>query len=332
MAIAVTSGEPAGIGPDLMVHLAHSPEAANLWVLGDPSVLRARADALGQSITLIELDTQHPSAPSKPWKAGQLYCLPIQTHAPVLAGQLNSANAPYVLETLNCAHRLVSDRLVSAMVTAPIHKGIINQAGIPFSGHTEWFQALSGVDAVVMMLATPGLRMALATTHLPLRQVADSLDAHGLSRVLEILHASLVQDFAIADPIIRVAGLNPHAGEDGHLGHEEIEFINPVIQKMQQRGWQVFGSYPADTLFTPKWLENTDAFLAMYHDQGLPVLKHKGFGQAVNITLGLPYIRTSVDHGTALELAGTGQASASSLHYAIQIAHTMSQHRNGLNR
>ncbi|HFD80273.1 MAG TPA: 4-hydroxythreonine-4-phosphate dehydrogenase PdxA, partial [Gammaproteobacteria bacterium] len=207
-----------------------------------------------------------------------------------------------------------------AMVTAPVHKGVINQAGIPFSGHTEYIQRRSASEQVVMMLATPGLRVALATTHLPLAQVAGAITRERLDRVLRCLHRELVQRFTIAQPRILVAGLNPHAGEGGHLGREEIEVIEPVVEALKREGMQLDGPLPADTLFTPPRLEQADAVLAMYHDQGLPVLKHLGFGRAVNITLGLPLIRTSVDHGTALDRAGQGTASGDSLAAAIRMA------------
>jgi 4-hydroxythreonine-4-phosphate dehydrogenase len=240
--------------------------------------------------------------------------------APVVAGQLNPDNSTYVLEMLQRAARGCLQREFAAVVTGPIHKGVINEAGIPFSGHTEFFQQLSGVKEVVMMLATEGLRVALVTTHLPLREVADAITPEKLTQVLTILHQSLQSQFGILTPHILVAGLNPHAGENGHMGTEEVDIIEPVLKQLRSQGMKLSGPLPADTLFTPKYLSTADAVLAMYHDQGLPVLKFKGFGQAVNITLGLPFIRTSVDHGTALELVGTGQAEMGSFQYAIKTA------------
>lgn len=213
------------------------------------------------------------------------------------------------------------------MVTAPVHKGVINDAGIPFSGHTEFLEALTHTNKVVMMLATEGLRVALVTTHLPLREVADSISSDLLNEVIDVLHYDLVHTFGISNPHIIVAGLNPHAGEDGHMGREEIDTISPVLNNWREKGLNLTGPLPADTLFTPKYLETCDAVLAMYHDQGLPVLKYKGFGNAVNITLGMPIIRTSVDHGTAIDLAGTGKANPGSLEVAIRYAGDMARNR-----
>jgi 4-hydroxythreonine-4-phosphate dehydrogenase len=241
-------------------------------------------------------------------------------------GQLQAANSPYVLETLALANDYCLDQRCQALITGPVHKGIINEAGIAFTGHTEFFAERSGVNQVVMMLACEGLRVALASTHLPLRDVADAITPAHLKRTIEILHQDLVQQFGITQPRILICGLNPHAGEGGHMGTEEVEVINPVIRQLrEQHGWNLSDALPADTLFTPRYLDNADAVLAMYHDQGLPVLKFKGFGAAVNITLGLPFIRTSVDHGTALDLVGTGKANLGSMSTALATAKQMLQ-------
>jgi 4-hydroxythreonine-4-phosphate dehydrogenase len=242
---------------------------------------------------------------------------------PALSGKLDTANAAYVLETLRCALQGCQSGEFSGMVTAPVHKGIINDAGIPFTGHTEFLAELTHTPQVVMMLAGGGMRVALATTHLPLREVADTITASLLESVLRILQRDLQRRFGIPQPRILVAGLNPHAGEGGHLGHEEIEVMIPVLDKLRTEGFNVSAPIPADTLFAAHRLRECDAVLTMYHDQGLPVLKHASFGEGVNITLGLPIIRTSVDHGTALELAGTGKANVGSLLEAIKVATEM---------
>jgi len=319
--LVITSGEPAGIGPDLMAALAQRAWSMPLVVLGDPEVIKARAQMLNLPLAL------HPwTGQTRPAPAGTLYSLPIPTAAAVVPGQINPANAPHVLAQLRRAAQGCLSGEFAGVVTAPIHKGVINEAGIPFTGHTEFFQAEAQVDEVVMMLATEGLRVALATTHLPLRAVADAITQEKLARILTILHQGLQRHFGLSDPHILVAGLNPHAGEGGHMGREEIDVIEPVLSRLRTQGLRLTGPLPADTLFTPKYLDSADAVLAMYHDQGLPVLKYKGFGRATNITLGLPFIRTSVDHGTALELAGTGQADSGSLVYAIQAALEMIDH------
>jgi 4-hydroxythreonine-4-phosphate dehydrogenase len=314
--IALTPGEPAGIGPDLIVTLAQTARAAELVVIADPELLQSRARLLGLPL---QLHSFNPLI-RRPHQAGELTILPVPLTAPVSPGQLDVANGPYVLETLRIAGAGCLDQQFDAVITAPVQKSVINNAGVAFSGHTEFFQAQAGVPRVVMMLACPGLRVALATTHLPLRDVADAITVTRLHEVLAILVADLRSKFGIARPRILVAGLNPHAGESGHLGREEIDTLIPALQTFADRNCELTGPLPADTLFTPKHLEHADAVLAMYHDQGLPVLKHKGFGQAVNITLGLPYIRTSVDHGTALDLAGTGRADSGSLEAALQYA------------
>ncbi len=289
-------------------------------VIADPDLLGTRAHMLGLNIELIPYD---PLALPRPQAAGQLSVMPVQLAEICHPGILNPANAGYVLRTLELAGRGCLEGRFSAVVTAPVHKGVINDAGVAFSGHTEFFAEQTGSAQVVMMLACPGLRVALATTHLPLRAVADAIDQPLLERVLQILHSDLQNKFGIAAPRILVCGLNPHAGEGGHMGREEIDVIIPVLERLRAQGMHLEGPLPADTLFTPKHLSGADAVLAMYHDQGLPVLKHMGFGQAVNITLGMPIIRTSVDHGTALDLAGSGNADPGSLKVALDTAIAM---------
>jgi 4-hydroxythreonine-4-phosphate dehydrogenase len=314
--LALTPGEPAGIGPDLAVMLAQQEQSRPLVAFADPELLRARAALLGLPLRVREVGGEMPIRAAE---AGELYVHGIALHTPARPGYLDSANAGYVLETLEAATRACLEGRCGALVTAPVHKGIINDAGTPFTGHTEYLAMITGGEPV-MMLACPGLRVALATTHLPLRQVADAIDRPLLEKVVRILHADLVERFSIARPRILVCGLNPHAGEGGHLGREEMDVITPVLDMLRDQGMNLTGPLPADTLFTPRHLSEADAVLAMYHDQGLPVLKHMGFGKAVNITLGLPIVRTSVDHGTALELAGTGQAEPGSLQAAIALA------------
>lgn len=322
--VAITPGEPAGIGVDLAVALAQQDWTHQLVMVVDPDLLRVRAEQLGKPLRITPFDALQPATPSV---AGEACVLPVNLSTPCQTGQLNPANAAYVLATLQAAVDGLVDSRFHALVTGPVHKGVINDAGIPFTGHTEWLAEKAGNVPVVMMLACPSLRVALATTHLPLRDVADAITQDSLKTTLSILHHSLMHDFGIAQPRILMSGLNPHAGEGGHLGREEIEVIEPVCQWAQAQGWQVSNPLPADTLFTPPYLARTDAVLSMYHDQGLSVLKHVGFGNAVNITLGLPFVRTSVDHGTALDLAGTGKAEVSSFIYAIETAINMAQQR-----
>jgi 4-hydroxythreonine-4-phosphate dehydrogenase len=314
--LALTPGEPAGIGPDLTVMLAQQPQARPLIAFADPELLATRAAELGLPLRIRDIGGDLPSHPAE---AGEIYVFPVTLRSPSVAGHLDPANAAYVLETLEAATRACQQGRCGALVTAPVHKGVINDAGMPFTGHTEYLAALTGGEPV-MMLACPGLRVALATTHLPLRQVADAIDRPLLERVIRILHQDLVTRFDIPRPRILVCGLNPHAGEGGHLGREEMDVIVPVLDALRSQGVDLQGPLPADTLFTPRHLTDADAVLAMYHDQGLPVLKHMGFGEAVNITLGLPIVRTSVDHGTALDLAGTGRAQPGSLQAAIGLA------------
>jgi 4-hydroxythreonine-4-phosphate dehydrogenase len=323
--IALTTGEPAGIGLDITLQLATQTIAADIVVWADPFILQQRAQQLGMSVELIVKETHAPSA----HRPGQLKVIPIFVTNSVTAGQLDVANVQYVLQQLQQACHGCMTGEFDALVTAPVHKAIINEAGIAFSGHTEFFATQTHTVQVVMMLATPGLRIALVTTHLPLQQVSAAITQQKLTSVIRILHHDLQTKFGIARPKISVCGLNPHAGEDGHLGLEEKLILIPVLNQLRAENLDLIGPLPADTAFTPHALAGIDAVLTMYHDQGLPVLKAQGFGQAVNITLGLPIIRTSVDHGTALELAGTGRAQADSLNYAIQVAIAMVQARRG---
>jgi 4-hydroxythreonine-4-phosphate dehydrogenase len=313
--LVITSGEPAGIGPDLCLQLVQT--GAALVVIADKSLLQQRAAMLGLQIDL------HEYTPDVPLAAGKLSVLHVPLARPVQAGRLDSANAAYVLQMLARAAQGCQSGEFAGMVTAPVHKGVINDAGIPFTGHTEFLAEQTQTPLVVMMLAGGGMRVALATTHLPLREVADAITPTLLEDILRILHRDLCRRFGIESPRILVAGLNPHAGEGGHLGREEIEVMIPVLDKLRSEGMRVSQPLPADTLFAAHRLRECDAVLAMYHDQGLPVLKHASFGEGVNITLGMPIIRTSVDHGTALELAGTGKANAGSLLEAIKVAGEM---------
>jgi 4-hydroxythreonine-4-phosphate dehydrogenase len=318
---ALTPGEPAGIGPDLCLLLAREAQPHPIIAIASQTLLAERAQLLGLNIQLI---TVTPAAwPQQPAPAGSLYVWDTALAAAVVPGELNKANAAYVLHTLTRAGQGCLDGHFAGMITAPVHKGVINEAGIAFSGHTEFLAELTHTEQVVMMLATHGLRVALVTTHLPLKDVAAAITPERLSRVTRILDHDLRSKFGIAQPRILVCGLNPHAGEGGHLGREEIEVIEPALQQLRGEGIDLIGPLPADTLFTPKHLEHCDAVLAMYHDQGLPVLKYKGFGAAVNVTLGLPIIRTSVDHGTALDLAGSGRIDSGSLQVALQTAYQM---------
>lgn len=322
--ILLTAGEPAGVGPDLVLQLAEHAWAARLCVVADPQLLRERAASLGASITLVVLSALE-DCPAH--EAGQLVIWPVAMAAACQPGILSVENADYVLNTLTVAGQACLVRAADAVVTAPVHKAVLNDAGIAFRGHTEFFAELSGVPQVVMMLVTPGLRVALATTHLALQHVPAAITRQHLTTCLRILHHDLLHKLHLPKAHIFVAGLNPHAGEGGHFGREEIEVIQPVIESLTAEGLQLTGPLPADTMFTPHHLAQADAFLCMYHDQGLPVLKYKGFGQAANITLGLPFVRTSVDHGTALSLAGTGQADVGSLQYALRMAIEMGRTR-----
>ncbi len=322
--IVVSSGEPGGIGPDLVLQLSQQEWPVELVILADKKMLMERASVLGMNIKFIDYDDKLPPHPAK---KQQLIVKHIALPEPVKCGELNVANAHYVIDMLTDAAQGCLSKEYDAMVTAPVHKGIINDAGITFSGHTEFFAEQADVDLVVMMLATTGLRVALVTTHLPLSEVPKAITESRISKISHILNSELKTKYGIKKPAIYVCGLNPHAGEGGHMGREEIEVIEPTLAKLCQQGMDLKGPFPADTLFQDKYLTQADAVLAMYHDQGLPVLKYKGFGNAVNITLGLPFIRTSVDHGTALDLAGSGQAHSGSLFCAVEEAITMATHQ-----
>lgn len=323
--IVITPGEPAGIGPDLIVLLAQHAWPVELVVCADPVLLLARARLLGAPLTLRDYDPRLPAQAQQP---GSLTVLPVPLEGDVVPGMLNVANGQYVVATLARACDGCLNGEFSALVTGPVHKGIINDAGVPFTGHTEFFAERSGCARVVMMLASDRLRVALATTHLPLQAVPTAITPQTLSEVITILDGDLRSKFGIQQPRIYVCGLNPHAGEGGHMGREELDVIIPTLEQLRTRGLDLIGPLPADTLFQPKYLDHADAVLAMYHDQGLPVLKFQGFGHAVNITLGLPFIRTSVDHGTALDLAASGQAQPGSFITALNLAIEMTNHSN----
>lgn len=320
--VLLTSGEPAGIGPDICLTLAGYQYP--LVVLGDKTVLKQRAKALNLSINFIDYKPGEMLSPT----SNTLWVWSIPSAIPVVAGVLEEKNASYVLKMLMLAVNALKNAEFSALVTAPIHKEIINRLGVPFTGHTEFLAQHCNAKQVVMMLACDSMRVALVTTHLPLKDVAAHITESLVRSVIKEVHCALEKQFAIKNPLILVAGLNPHAGEGGYLGHEEIETIIPALQALKNEGINVCGPFPADTLFTGNNLSTADAFVAMYHDQGLPVLKFAGFGEAVNITLGLPFIRTSVDHGTALDLAASGKANAASLAKAVEMAITMIKSRN----
>lgn len=317
--LVITPGEPAGIGPDLLVRLAQESAIPRLIAVSDPDLLVGRAAALGLPLRCIDFD---PDAAPPPGGSGVLEVLRVALPITARPGRLDRRNAPYVLETLRVACDGCLSGTFGALVTGPVHKGIINDAGLHFTGHTEFLAERCGAEAV-MLLATPGLRVALVTTHLPLREVSAAITKPHLERVLETLHRDLQDRFGIGDPRILVCGLNPHAGEGGHLGREEQDLIGPVLKRLGARGWDLVGPVPADTAFVPGRLRGVDVVLCMYHDQGLPALKALGFGQAVNVTLGLPIIRTSVDHGTALDLAGTHRGDLGSLRAAVAMALSM---------
>ncbi|MGH1474677.1 4-hydroxythreonine-4-phosphate dehydrogenase PdxA [Yersinia proxima] len=323
--IVITPGEPAGVGPDLVIALAQQDWPVELVVCADPALLLARASQLNLPLQLREYQQDKPALAQL---AGTLTILPVKIAAEVIPGQLDVKNSYYVVETLAKACDGAISGEFAALVTGPVQKSIINDAGIPFIGHTEFFADRSHCSRVVMMLATEELRVALATTHLPLLAVPGAITQASLHEVISILDHDLKTKFGISQPQIYVCGLNPHAGEGGHMGHEEIDTIIPALDALRQQGINLIGPLPADTLFQPKYLQHADAVLAMYHDQGLPVLKYQGFGRAVNITLGLPFIRTSVDHGTALELAATGAADVGSFITALNLAIKMINNSN----
>ncbi len=314
--IIITTGEPAGIGPDITVQIAQENINADIVAIGDPDLLQDRASALGLPLSLNEFDDAH----RQKHVAKSLRIIPLKTETHTIAGKLDSHNAEYVLALLKTACTACLNNEFDAIVTAPVQKSIINDAGITFSGHTEFLAGLCHQATPVMMLANKLLKVALVTTHLPLSKVSAAITKDKLTQVLQIVDNDLRDKFSINKPRILVCGLNPHAGENGHLGNEENEIIIPVINTLKDQGLDLTGPQPADTAFTPEMIDGFDVIVAMYHDQGLPVLKSLGFGETVNITLGLPIVRTSVDHGTALHLAGTGNASYSSLMQAIQCA------------
>ena len=312
--LVLTPGEPAGIGPEIAIKLRMEHPALRVVSVADPDLLRRTAARLGASSNIQRWQ------PGMPVQSGVLHCFPVALAAQENPGITDKLNGPYVLDCLREAVQLVAEGHADALVTGPVHKGVINEAGIAFSGHTEFLAALAGVPQVVMMLAAPGLRVALVTTHLPLRSVADAISREKVETIIRITADELRQKFGIPHPRLQVLGLNPHAGEQGHLGSEDDAIIRPAMANCAAPNLTLAGPVPADTAFTPPRLAECDAVIAMYHDQGLPVLKHFGFGRSVNITLGLPFIRTSVDHGTALDIAGQGKADASSLFHAAQMA------------
>ncbi|MBT8422416.1 MAG: 4-hydroxythreonine-4-phosphate dehydrogenase PdxA [Gammaproteobacteria bacterium] len=324
--VAITAGEPAGIGPDLLAALATTDHPAELVVIADPGLLSARAEQLGQPVSIRPYDAATAPAPAR---AGELLVDAIPLAAPSTPGKLDVRNSAYVLQTLTRAAEGCRSGEFAAVVTAPVHKSIINQSGTPFSGHTEFFAELCHVDMPVMLLCADNLRVALVTTHLALAEIPAAITAERVRTITRTLHNDLQRLFGIATPRIAVLGLNPHAGEDGQLGREEIEIITPELDALRAEGLQIIGPLPADTAFNQDRLNDYDAVLAMYHDQGLPVLKHAGFGKAVNVTLGLPIVRTSVDHGTALDLAGSGRADAGSLREALRMAIDIASRQHG---
>jgi 4-hydroxythreonine-4-phosphate dehydrogenase len=319
--LLLTPGEPAGIGPDLTVMLAQTPLSRRVVVYADPDLLAARARRLRLPLRLVDAGAPLPRS------GAALRLQPLALAAPARPGRLDPRNAGYVLDCLRAATAACRDGSGAALVTGPVQKSVIADAGVPFTGQTEFVAALCGGATPVMMLVAGQLRVALATTHLPLRAVAESITADRLEAVLRTLHRDLRRRFGIAHPRILVCGLNPHAGEQGHLGREELDIIAPLLQRLRRERLRVIGPLPADTLFTPRQLSQGDAVLAMYHDQGLPVLKYAGFGRAVNLTLGLPILRASVDHGTALDLAGRGSADPGSLYAALRLAATLGKRR-----
>ena len=315
--VVVTPGEPAGIGPDLCIDIAARAWPGAIVVVCDPKLIRTRARQLGHTVEVVEVE---PGRLPGQHTSGTLPVLSVPLKTPVEPGKPDSANASYVLDTLRTAGQLCLDRHCDAVVTGPVNKGVINDGGTAFTGHTEFFAELSNTETPVMMLLTDHMRIALATTHLPLSEVPAAITTAGLIKTLAVVDEELRRRFGIARPNIAVCGLNPHAGENGHLGREELDVIGPALESLRERGLQLCGPLPADTVFTPQRLEHYDAVLAMYHDQGLPVLKYSGFGQAVNLTLGLPILRLSVDHGTAFDLAATGNADSGSLAAALTMA------------
>jgi len=327
--IAITAGEPAGIGPDLCAMLAQVKFNAKLTIIADSTIIKNRAMQRGLAINILDAKVQ---LPLQHLGNGELRILHQPSQNPVIPGVLNVENSTYVLQTLSTAVQGCLNNTFDAMVTAPVHKGIINDAGIMFTGHTEFLAEQTHTPKVVMMLVGGGMRVALATIHLALKDVPAAITLTSLEGTIRILHHDLITKFGFSNPRILVAGLNPHAGEDGYLGREEIEIINPVLNLLRAEGMQLIGALPADTLFAKHHLETADAVLAMYHDQGLPVLKHASFGEGVNVTLGLPIIRTSVDHGTALDLAGSGNINLGSMIAAIELAISLANSSESFNK
>ena len=312
--IAVTPGEPAGIGPDLAVISVQKKLAKNLLFFADPDLIRSRAKLLNIDLKIVESDSEV--------KNGEINLYPVESKHSFIPGELKVSSAEYVLNSIDLAVDFNLKNKSEALITGPIHKGIINQAGITFTGHTEYLEKKTSSKKTVMMLATDNLRVALATTHLPLSKVPENINQISLRQTIRVIHSSLVK-LGINNPKILVCGINPHAGEDGYLGHEEVEIINPLIQDMNKEGFNLLGSVSADTAFTSESLKGVDVVLSMFHDQGLPVLKTLGFKRAINITLGLPFIRTSVDHGTAINLAGTDQVNSGSFEYVVDYTEGM---------
>ena len=314
--LAITLGEPAGIGPDIVASALQNPSAHRRIVIGCATTLKARAQQLGLAMNLVDYGDD-------PDDTASIEIIDCPTEAAVIPGTLNTANAASVLQSLELAAHGALRGEFDAIITAPVQKSVINDAGVPFSGHTEFFADMAGVPKVVMMLVAGSLRVALVTTHLPLSAVPKAITSQAITETLHITQRDLQQHFGIANPRLAVLGLNPHAGEGGHLGREEIEIITPCLEQLKNQGFDLLGPLPADTAFQPLILDQVDAVIAQYHDQGLPVLKYAGFGEAVNVTLGLPFIRTSVDHGTALDLAGTGRAKTGSFSAAFELAATL---------
>jgi 4-hydroxythreonine-4-phosphate dehydrogenase len=323
--LLITSGEPAGIGPDLIIKLSQLDHQYDLTILADPDLLLERANSLSTTVDII--DVSNTSDSNLKTQKNSLKVLPIKLRKSCAAGNLDVSNATYVLEMLDIATDECLSGNFNAVITAPIQKSVINDAGIAFSGHTEYFAERCDNAFPVMLLACPELRVALVTTHLALRDIPDAITTSRIEKTISIVIEEMTRHFGIEKPAITVCGLNPHAGENGHLGTEEITIINPVIKQFVDKGYKITGALPADTAFRLEQRQKTDVFICMYHDQGLPVLKTLGFGEAVNITLGLPIIRTSVDHGTALELAGSGKAQSDSLLAAIDMADKMARHQ-----
>lgn len=315
--ILLTLGEPAGIGPDITSKIAQTAWNAELIVVGDPTLLLARAELLDQTLKIVPVDLK---TPAQPHQTGTLKFIPVPLNAPCQPGQLNILNAPYVVECLEKAVSACLSGHADALVTGPIQKSLLNEAGIPFSGHTEFLASACHIPEALMLFVVDTLKVALMTTHIPISQVAQEITKPHLQNTLRLLASELNKKFGLAKPNILVCGLNPHAGEQGHIGREEIDIMQPALNELREENFNIMGPLSADTIFTPKYLKLADCILAMYHDQALPVIKHLGFGHAVNVTLGLPIIRTSVDHGTALDIAGTKKADASSLEAAIRLA------------